>query len=360
VPDRHYRIALTAVRGIGPVRMRRLLSAFGGAEAAWRASPGDLRAAGLEEKVTAALVALRRSLDPETLPARLERAQTRAVVPGDPDWPARLDELPDAPLVLYLRGSLTPADERAVAIVGTRRASNYGREVTRRLAADLAAAGVTVISGLARGIDAVAHQASLAAGGRTIAVLGCGTDIIYPSEHRQLVGEITAAGALLSEYPPGTPPDAPNFPARNRLIAGLALGVVVAEAPARSGALLTADFALEQGRDVFAVPGSILTGGYDGCHKLIQDGAMLVTSAADILTELDLVRREAQAAARRLPLGDNPAEQALIDLLSSEPVHIDELGRASGLAVSTLNATLTMMELKGLVRQAAPMNYVLA
>jgi DNA processing protein len=360
VPDRHYLIALSAVPNLGPVRMRRLLSFFGTPEAAWSASATALRAAGLEEKIAGALVDLRRSLDPATLLDRLERTGTRALVQGDAEFPARLVDLPSAPLILYARGTLLPADEQAVAIVGTRRATTYGREVTRRIAADLAAAGVTVVSGLARGIDAAAHQATLSAGGRTIAVLGCGLDITYPPEHGLLAEQIAASGALISEYPPGTPPDAPHFPARNRLISGLSLGVLVIEAPAKSGALITVGFALDQGREVFAVPGSVLAGTSDGCHALIRDGALLVTSAAEVLEALNLVRREAQAAVRQLPLGDNEAERTLIQLLSSEPIHVDDLGRASQLPISTLNATLTIMELKGLVRQAGTMSYVLA
>lgn len=358
--DRHYLIALSMVPGIGPMRTRRLLAAFGAPAAAWAATLPALRGAGLEEKQADALVTLRRTLDPEALPARLEAARTRALVPGDAEFPPALTDLPGMPLILYIRGELTPADGQAVAIVGTRRATTYGREVTRRLTADLVAAGVTVVSGLARGIDAVAHQAALAAGGRTLAVLGSGPDIIYPAEHRRLAGEIVERGALVTEYPPGTPPDAPNFPARNRLISALALGVVIVEAPARSGALITADFAAEQGRDVFAVPGSILTGNSDGCHALIRDGATLVTGAADVLEALNLDRRAAQASLRQLPLGDNDTERALIGLLSADPAHIDDLRRVSGLPMPTLNATLTIMELKGLVRQAIPMGYVLA
>lgn len=358
--DRHYLIALSMVPGIGPMRMRRLLAAFGAPAAAWAATLPALRGAGLEEKQAGALVALRRTLDPEALPARLEAARTRALVPGDAEFPPALTDLPGMPLILYVRGALTSADEQAVAVVGTRRATTYGREVTRRLTADLVAAGVTVVSGLARGIDAVAHQAALAAGGRTLAVLGSGPDVIYPAEHRRLADEIAESGALVTEYPPGTPPDAPNFPARNRLISALALGVVIVEAPARSGALITADFAAEQGRDVFAVPGSILGGGSDGAHALIRDGATLVTGAADVLEALNLDRREAQASLRQLPLGDNDTERALIGLLSADPAHIDDLRRASGLPMPTLNAALTIMELKGLVRQAIPMGYVLA
>jgi DNA processing protein len=352
-------MALTAVPGIGPVRTRRLLAAFGSAEDAWRASAADLAAAGLEDKVAAALVALRKTLDPASLPERLARADTRAVAWDDDDYPARLAELPDSPPVLYVRGTLVDADARAVAIVGTRRASHYGREVARRFATELVAAGVTVVSGLALGVDAVAHDAALAAGGRTLAVLGCGPDIIYPSSHRHLASRIVEQGALVSEYFPGTKPDAVNFPARNRWIAGLSLGVLVVEAPARSGALITAGLAGDLGRDVFAVPGSVLTGSSDGCHALLRDGATLVTTAAELLDDLNLARHEARAEARRLPLGDNDAENALLALLSAEPVHVDDLGRASGLPVSTLNATLAIMELKGLVRQAARMSYVL-
>lgn len=358
--ERHYLIALSAVPGIGPVRTRRLLAAFGGPAAAWRASLLALRAAGLEEKIAHGLVALRQTLDPESLPRRLERAGTRALVPDDPEFPARLNEIRYAPLILYVRGELTPADDRAVAVVGTRRATTYGREVTRRLTAGLAEAGLTVVSGLARGIDAAAHQAALQAGGRTLAVLGCGPDVIYPAEHRQLAADIVERGALISEYPPGTAPEATNFPARNRLISGLTLGVVVAEAPARSGALITAGFAAEQGRDVFAVPGSVLAGHADGCHALIRDGATLVTGAADVLEALNLAHHDTRTVARQLALGDTDAERAIIAVLSTEPVHVDDLGRQSGLPVPTLNATLLLMELKGLVRQAAPMSYVLA
>jgi DNA processing protein len=360
VPDRHYLIALSAVPGVGPVRIRRLIQYFGSPEAAWRASLSHLLAAGLEEKIAGSLATLRGALDPESLPGRLERAGVRALVPTDEEYPARLHELRDAPAVLYVRGALTPADERAVAIVGTRKATSYGREVTRRFAAELAAVGVTVVSGLARGIDAAAHQATLNAGGRTIAVLGSGLDIIYPSEHRQLAEQICEQGALVSEYPPGIKPEAQFFPARNRWIAGLALGVLVVEAPARSGALITAGLAGDLGRDVFAVPGSVLGGSAEGCHALIRDGATLVTCAAELLEDLNLAQRELQAIARRLPLGDNEAENALIRLLTAEPTHIDDLSRTSGLPISTLNATLTIMELKGLVRLAAPMSYVLA
>lgn len=357
--DRPFLMALTAVPGIGPVRTRLLLAAFGSAESAWRASAVALGAAGLDEKVAAALVALRATLEPASLPERLARAGTRAVAWDDDEYPARLAELSGSPPVLYVRGTLTDADARAVAIVGTRRASHYGREVAHRFATDLVAAGVTVVSGLALGVDAAAHAAALAAGGRTLAVLGCGPDIIYPPSHRRLAEQIIEQGALISEYFPGTKPDAVNFPARNRWIAGLSLGVLVVEAPARSGALITAELAGELGRDVFAVPGSILSGSSDGCHMLLRDGATLVTTAAELLDDLNLARHELLAEARRLPLGDNDTETALLALLSAEPVHVDDLGRASGLPVSTLNATLTIMELKGLVRQATRMSYVL-
>ena len=208
---------------------------------------------------------------------------------GDDGYPERLRSIAAAPALLYIRGEMTPDDSLSVAIVGTRRATAYGREVTHRLATDLAALGVTVVSGLAKGIDGIAHDRTLAAGGRTIAVLGHGLHTIYPPEHKSLAARIADGnGALITEYPPGAPIDPGNFPARNRIISGLALGVVIVEADRKSGAMITADFAADQGREVFAVPGSILSPMSAGCNALIKDGARLVTGVDDILAELRL------------------------------------------------------------------------
>lgn len=250
-------------------------------------------------------------------------------------------------------------DSWAVAVVGTRRASTYGREVTRRLAGSLARNGITVVSGMARGIDGVAHRAALEAGGRTIAVYGCGIDQVYPPEHRELASQIAAQGALVSDYPPGTAPEARNFPPRNRIISGLSLGVLVTNAGKSSGALITADFAAEQGRDVFAVPGSILTQGSLGPNRLIQDGAKLVTRAEDVLEELNLTMVAEQAEARqRLP--EDETEAALLRHLSEDPTHVDELQQESDLPIAEVTSTLALMELKGMVRQVGGMKYVVA
>jgi DNA processing protein len=233
----------------------------------------------------------------------------------------------------------------------------YGRQVTERLVRGLSLAGVTIVSGLARGVDALAHRAALDAGGRTLAVLGSGLDRLYPTEHAGLAREVVASGAVLTEFPLGTAPDAVNFPRRNRIISGLALGTLVVEAGETSGALITADFALEQGRDVFAVPGSILSPASAGPNRLIKEGARPVSCAEDVLEELNLTAiGQHQAAREALP--ENETEAALLRLLSSEPLHIDELGRGSGLQAWQVSSALAMMELKGLVRQIGGMNYV--
>jgi DNA processing protein len=260
---------------------------------------------------------------------------------------------------LYLRGQIEAEDVWAVAVVGTRRVSAYGREVTRRLVASLARSGITIVSGLARGIDGVAHRTALENGGRTIAVLGSGVDCIYPSEHRDLARRIVAQGALVSEYPLGTPPEAGNFPPRNRIISGLSLGVLVTEAGQGSGALITANYAAEQGRDVFAVPGSILAAGSGGTNRLIQDGAKAVLEPSDILRELNLSMAAEQAEAREI-LPSNEIEAALLDRLSAEPTHVDEIGRTVGLPIAEVSSALAIMELKGMVRQVGGMKYVVA
>ncbi|HZC77381.1 MAG TPA: DNA-processing protein DprA, partial [Ktedonobacterales bacterium] len=273
-------------------------------------------------------------------------------------YPRLLREIALPPALLYVRGTLLPDDEWAVAIVGTRRATTYGRHVTDRLAGELARQRVTVVSGLARGIDMHAHTAALDASGRTIAVLGCGPDLVYPPENARLAARIVEAGAVVTEFAPGTQPDAGNFPARNRLISGLSLGVVVTEAPEASGALITTRFAAEQGRDVFAVPGNIYNRSSIGTNRLIQDGAKLVQDVNDVLAELNLHLVPQQLELREL-LPENETEAALLALLEAggEARHVDELRRLSGLAVASVSGTLVMMELKGMVRLVGPMTY---
>ncbi|HEC34114.1 MAG TPA: DNA-protecting protein DprA [Chloroflexi bacterium] len=355
----HYYIGFNLVQGIGPVRLRALLNVFGDVERAWHAPADALRRAGLDRRSLGNLLATRARVDLEREVRRVAAAGARALTWEDPDYPQLLREVHDPPPLLYVRGRLEPEDGWAVAVIGTRRASAYGREVTRRLVAALARSGITIVSGLARGIDGAAHRVALEAGGRTIAVLGCGIDRVYPPEHRRLADQIAAHGALISEYPLGTPPEPGNFPPRNRIISGLSLGVLIVEAGRGSGALITADYAAEQGRDVFAVPGSILAAGSAGANRLIQDGANMVLEPADILRELNLTMVAEQAEAREV-LPATEAEAALLAHLGAEPVHVDELGEAVGLPIAQITSTLAMMELKGMVRQVGGMKYVTA
>jgi len=356
--ERYY-VGFNLVRGIGPARLRMLIDAFGDVERAWHAPAEALYRVGLDRRSLENLLETRARVDLDREVRRVAAVGAHILTWEDEGYPKLLAEIPDPPPVLYVRGELKPEDAWAVAVVGTRRASTYGREVTRRLVTILAQSGVTIVSGLARGVDAVAHQTALEAGGRTIAVLGCGIDLVYPPEHRELARRIAAQGALVSEYPLGTQPEPGNFPPRNRIISGLSLGVVITEAGRDSGALITADYAAEQGRDVFAVPGSILSAGCAGTNRLIQDGAKPVLDAADILQELNLTMVAEQKEARQV-LPTTETEALILAHLSAEPVHVDDLTRAVGLPVAQVTSTLALMELKGMVRQVGGMKYVAA
>jgi len=354
-----YWIGFNIVEGIGPARLQALLDYFGNLETAWRADAGALRRAGLDKRSLENLLEARARLDLDAEVEKVARAGAQVLTWQDPTSPPLLRHIPGPPPVLYIKGELRPEDEWAVAVVGTRRATVYGREATRQLTGDLARNRVTIVSGLARGIDAHAHQAALDAGGRTIAVLGSGIDVIYPPEHARLASAIVERGALITEYPLGTQPESSNFPPRNRIISGLALGVLIVEAGEGSGALITCDFALEQGRDVFAVPGNIFHRGSEGCNKLIQQGAKVVLSVEDILEELNLTMVSQQQEVREM-VPENETESTLLKYLSAEPVHVDEIRLESGLPIATVSSTLALMELKGMVRQVGGMNYVLA
>ena len=352
-----YWIAFNHVPGIGPAKTSRLLAHFGSLQAAWEATPGQLAAAGLDRRAIEQLVAVRRTFSFEKTLAHLERHGITVLTWDDDAYPARLRTIPASPPVLYVRGSLTPEDEWALAVVGTRRITRYGQEVTRRLVEPLAAEGVTIVSGLALGVDALAHRTALDAGGRTIAVLGSGVDQIYPSSNRALARRIIEHGALISDYPPGTPPEPNNFPPRNRIISGLSLGVLVIEAGEKSGALITANYALEQGREVLAVPGSILSAQSRGTNRLIADGAIPVCSAEDILQALNLEWLDSQREVQRIA-PENPLEQAILDALRDGPRHVDDLGRTLDLDAATVTSTLAFLELKGHVRAVGGMTYV--
>lgn len=357
--DIRYWIGFNKVPGIGAARLRALLDYFGELEIAWHAASHDLTQAGLDRRSVANLLQARRELDLDGEVERVERTGVQVLTWDDADYPSNLRQVYNAPPVLYVRGRVEERDEWAVAVVGTRRASMYGKEAARMMGAGLAQAGVTVVSGLARGIDSLAHRACLDATGRTLAVLGCGVDVIYPRQNARLAAEIIERGALVSEYALGTRPESKNFPPRNRIISGLTLGTVVVEADRGSGALITADFAAEQGREVFAVPGSIFAKGSRGTNHLIQQGAKLVRNVADVLEELNLAMVSEQAQARAI-IPDNETEAVLLEYLSAEPLHVDELGRAVRLPIAQVSSTLALMELKGMVRQVGGMSYVLA
>jgi DNA processing protein len=352
-------IGFSKVPGIGPARLRSLLDYFGDVAAAWQADPGELRAIGLDKRSVESLAKVRNQLDLEAEVEKLKKYNIAVFTWDSPDYPPLLRSIPDAPLALYVRGSLLPQDEWAVAVVGTRQATAYGKECTQLLVNGLAKNGITVVSGLAYGIDTEAHQTVIQAGGRTIAVLGCGVDIIYPAENRKLGQAIIEHGALVSEYPLGTNPESGNFPRRNRIISGLSLGVLFVEGTTQSGARITADYALEQGREVFAVPGSILRKSGSGSNFLIQNGAKLVTQVNDILEELNLTMVSQHVEARAV-IPENELEAQLLKQLSTDPLHVDDLGQATGLSASEIASALTLMELKGMVRQVGGMHYVIA
>ncbi|GIK42773.1 MAG: DNA processing protein DprA [Chloroflexota bacterium] len=354
-----YWVGFSKVPGIGPARLRSLLDYYGDVALAWQADPGELRAIGLDRRSVENLVKVRSELNLEAELEKLNKLNISVFTWDNPDYPKLLRPISDAPLVLYVRGSLLPEDEWAVAVVGTRQATAYGKECTQFLVNGLAKNGITIVSGMAYGIDTQAHQTALAAGGRTIAVLGCGVDIIYPAENKKLGQAIIEHGALVSEYPLGTNPESGNFPRRNRIISGLSLGVLFVEGTTQSGARITTDFALEQGRDVFAVPGSILRQSGSGPNYLIQNGAKLVTQVNDILEELNLTMVAQHVEARAI-IPENDLEALLLKQLSTEPVHVDDLGQVAGLSAAEVASALTLMELKGMVRQVGGMNYVVA
>lgn len=355
--EKRYWVGISYVKGIGAVRFQALLDAFGSAEAAWKAPVDALNQVGLGRKVIDHFLHIRSQVSPDRIWEKIVAAGVKVLTWDDEAYPRRLKEISQPPPVLFLRGSLIPEDDWAVGIVGTRRMTAYGRIITEDTAHLLAANGITVVSGLARGVDAVAHKGAIDAGGRTIAVLGSGVDRIYPPEHRKLADQILECGALISDYPPGTPPEASNFPPRNRLISGLSLAVLIVEAGVRSGALITAQFAAEQGRDVFAVPGNINAPHSAGPNRLIRDGAIPLLDPRDLLETLDLEHVPEYQAARSI-LPPEPKEARLLEILGPEPKHVDELTNLAGLPIEEVSATLTMMELKGLVRQVGGMNYV--
>ena len=354
--ERRALVALSLVPGVGPARVRALLAAFGSAETVMATPAARLaRADGVGRKTAEAIRAWDDDPEVDRQFERADRVGARLVASGDEGYPARLREIYDPPPFLWVRGRLGSEDDASVAIVGTRKASDYGLRVAEAFGRGMAERGVTVVSGLAYGIDVAAHRAALAGGGRTVAVLGSGVDRIYPSRHAPVVREILDRdlGAVVSEFPLGTSPDAPNFPRRNRIIAGLSVATVVAEARSSGGAMLTAAMALEQNREVFAVPASVFSEA-DGANRLIQKGyAALAQTVDDVLASVAPQTAGPEAAPAPAPEveGLSTAERHLLDSLSASPQPLDAVCAASGLDASTALVYLLQLEFRGLVRQ---------
>lgn len=354
-----YWVAFNHVKGIGAIRVRQLLQRFSSLEAAWQAAPAELSEIGLPEKTLRALFDFREQTDPSDL---LKRIQSRGILVlswDAPEYPPLLKLIEAPPPVLYFIGKIPEPDAQYISIVGTRRMTGYGKSMTQELSGFLAAHSVVVVSGLARGIDGVAHQAALDQHGRTVAVLGSGVDVIYPPEHRLLAGQIIRNGAVISDYPPGTPPDRGNFPPRNRIISGMSSACIVVEAGEKSGSLITARFAAEQGREVFVLPGNFNAPQSQGTNRLIRDGARPLCEKEELLA---FIQSEQAANPMRIPKPfqmsfEDPQEQALLALIAREPLHIDEITRLSNLPAGKVASMLMMLALKGFVTEVSPQVY---
>jgi DNA processing protein len=353
--DVFYWLALNLTPGVGSIFIKRLLDRFKTPEAVFQAPMNELlQIEGMGGKVAREIQKgpVEKAVEREL--SLLKEVGGKIVTLRDDAYPKRLKDIYDPPALLYVRGELQKEDELAISIVGSRKTSPYGRWITEKISQELARHGVTVVSGMARGIDSLAHWGALSGGGRTIAVLGCGVDVIYPSENRNLFTKIIDRGAILSEFPMGSPPEGGHFPKRNRIISGLSIGVVIVQASMESGSLITASCALEQGREVFAVPGQVGAEGSRGTNQLIKEGAKLVESSEDILEEiLPQWRREGEAT----PKGEGPErdlteeERILYERLGETPLHIDELIRESQFDPGKVSSVLLNLELKGLVSQ---------
>ncbi|HAV61080.1 MAG TPA: DNA-protecting protein DprA [Verrucomicrobiales bacterium] len=362
--EREAFVALNLIEHVGPVRVRQLLAHFGDAASILKASKGHLlQVRGIGEDTAESIATWEKRVD---LSGELERCNEfgcRILIQTDPEYPAPLREIYDPPVVLYVRGSLVERDRNSVAMVGSRQTTHYGIETARKLAYQLAYVGVTVVSGGARGIDTAAHQGALQAKGRTVAVLGNGINIVFPPENRELFDRIAAQGAVITQFPFNRKADKQSFPIRNRIVAGMTIGTIVVEANLSSGALITANFATEYGRQVFAVPGRIDSPRSKGCHELIKRGAKLCEGAEDVLSEFEYLfppsnRPPSSAETGQLAALELSAnEQRICDAVGQQEIHVDEIIRASGLPASAVSVALLGLEMKRIVRQLPGRHY---
>ena len=359
--DIRYWVALSMVYDVGPVTGRKLLAAFGSPENVFQANTDDLLSLkGISRERAGHIRKFCQWDEIEKYLGVMETKGIAAVPYQDNRYPEVLKNIEDAPLVLYMKGAYHPDDRFAIGVVGSRKHTAYGESVTQRIAGELSAAGFTVISGLARGIDTLSHKSALAAGGRTIAVLGSGPDVYYPAENRGLTERIASSGCVMSEFLPGTMPNKENFPRRNRLISGLSLGILVVEATDNSGSLITAGYALEQNKEVFAVPGNITSRNSEGTNKLIKQGAKIVLHTDDIIEELAPVLKGYIRTKQKESVPLLGEEDRLCMMLSREPKHVDLISRESGLSVNQLLNLLLSLELKGIVKQASGKRFYIA
>ena len=359
-PEHKYYNAFNLIPQMGPARFSKLSTYFDTMENAWSASAGEYKKAGLEEKVIEKIIQAKKETSPERELEKLEKEDIKIVTIKDELYPKLLEEIHSAPALLYYKGEIKK-DEFTIAIVGSRKFSTYGRQVCSQFARELSQAGLIIISGMALGIDGIAHRECLKLKNRTVAVLGGGinTKSIYPSSNHQVAEEIVSnGGAIVSEYPIGTPPLKQHFPARNRIISGLSLGVLVVESAQSSGTLIIAKFALEQNREVLAIPGSIYSMTSKGSNNLIKLGAKLVTKTGDVLEELNLESAIEIKKAREI-IPDNEEEALILENLSlDEPIHIDQLAKTIKINVTVISSLLTLMEIKGKVKNIGGMRYV--
>lgn len=348
--DLSYWVATSATPGVGTATFNYLLRKFKTLKAVWQVSDEQVKKLKLDAKTRESIIEFRKKIDPRVYLSKVYEVGIKVVSLVDRDYPANLRQISDAPPVLYYKGTLLPQDDLAIAVVGSRAATVYGRQVTEKLVSSLAASRLVIVSGLARGIDAIAHRAALDAGGRTIAVLGSGVDTIYPPENRKLAEEIVKNGAIVSEFPLGFPSVPSNFPARNRVISGLSLGVLVTEAAVDSGSLITAGQAAEQGREVFAVPGPITSRMSEGVNKLIKEGVHPATEVEDILEILDIERKKVRVKIARDQKPGDKTQAKILQVLDGQAKHVDLIARETGMPIEKVSSTLSLMELSGFVK----------
>jgi len=346
-----YWVATSAIPGVGTQTFNYLLKKFKTLKNFWEANNAQINELKLDNKTREKILEFRSKVDPKVYLEKVYEAGIKVVIATDRDYPANLRQVQGSPAVLYYKGSLIPKDDLAIAVVGSRGATVYGRQVTEKIAFELAAGGITIVSGLARGVDSYAHRAALDAGGRTIAVLGNGLDTIYPPENKRLAQEIVENGALVTEFPLGFPSVPSNFPARNRIISGLSMGVLITEAAVDSGSLITAGQAAEQGREVFAVPGPITGKMSEGANNLIRDGVHVATNAKDITEVLEIERKLRQVdSIGSISKPKDKIQAKIIGILDGETKHIDVIARETGLSVNKVNSALSMLEINGFVK----------